>query len=77
MGEYFLVIIMCIAGACQSIHSDEPYTSYEACYQQSKITAEVFNKQYPSSQGQIFCLDKDQYKLYLNTTEEKIIGTES
>ena len=50
---------------------------YDACYQQSQITAEVFNKQYPSSEGQIFCLDKDQYKLYLNSTEEKIIGTES
>lgn len=77
MGEYFLVIIMCIAGACQSIHSGEAHIGYDACYQQSQITAEVFNKQYPSSEGQIFCLDKDQYKLYLNSTEEKIIGTES
>ena len=77
MGEYFLVIIMCIAGTCSSIHTGEAHKGYDSCYQQSTITAEVFNKQYPSSEGQIFCLDKEQYKLYINSTEEKIIGTES
>ena len=65
-----MVIIMCMAGACQSIYQEAPFSSYEECKVESQKTAQIFNRQYPSSQGEIYCFDKEQFNIYLNTAEE-------
>ena len=71
MGEYFLVIVFCIMGECTSIDGQTPYPDYETCFKVSEETAVLFQRQYPNSKGQIYCLTEDEYKEYINTTEPK------
>lgn len=71
MGEYFLVIVFCIMGECTSIDPQTPYPDYDTCQLVSEETAVLFQRQYPNSKGQIYCLSEDEYKEYINTTEPK------
>jgi hypothetical protein len=71
MGEYFLVIVFCIMGECTSIDPQTPYPDYNTCQEVSEETAVLFQRQYPNSKGQIYCLSEDEYKEYINTTEPK------
>jgi len=71
MGEFFLVIMMCIAGECTSLHDENSYKSYDDCYNKSVIVAKEMNEAYPQSSGQCFCLTPEQYKEYLNSTTEQ------
>jgi len=79
MGEFFLVIMMCIGTACQTIHNEVPFETYDSCYQTSVVVASEYNKKYTNSRGQCYCLTKDQYETYLNNTTEQdrsILGDE-
>ena len=65
MGEYFLVIVFCMFGECQNLDSPKAFASYGECHEQAQSTAMIMNRQYPNSTGEIYCLDEEQYKLYL------------
>lgn len=71
MGDFFLVIVMCIGGACQTMHDEHPHKSYDDCYQKSVVVAQEFKQIYPNTSGQCYCLTEEQYKVYLNSTEEQ------
>jgi hypothetical protein len=71
MGEYFLVIIFCMFGECQNLDSPKAFASYGECHEQAQATAMLFNKQYPNSTGEIYCLTEDEYNKYIDTTEPK------
>ena len=49
MGDFFLVIVMCIGGACQTMHDEHPHKSYDDCYQKSVVVAQEFKQIYPNS----------------------------
>ena len=65
MGEYFLVIVFCMFGECQNLDSPKPFASYGECHEQAQATAMMMNRQYTNSTGEIYCLDEEQYNLYL------------
>ena len=65
MGEYFLVIVFCMFVECQNLDSPKPFASYGECHEQAQATAMMMNRQYPNSTGEIYCLDEEQYNLYL------------
>jgi len=70
---------MCIGTACQTIHNEVPFETYDNCYQQSVVISQEYNKKYPTSVGQCYCLTKEQYETYLNNTTEQdrsILGEE-
>ena len=65
-----MVILFCLMGECQTIYQEQGYETYQSCLVEAKKTSQLFHRQYPNSQGEIYCLDQEQFNNYLNSTEE-------
>ena len=70
MGEYFMVILFCLMGECQTIYQEKGFETYQGCLEESAKTSQLFHMKFPNSQGEIYCLNQEQFNNYLNSTEE-------
>lgn len=63
--KFLMVIVICIAGMeCQSIFEQHEYNSKEHCVNESQYVSQYMQEVFPNSNGQIFCLSREEFDAY-------------
>ena len=63
--KFLMVMIICFAeDACTAIFDTTKFDSYNQCMLQAMPASEFMRDAYPSSAGEIHCLNEDEYSQY-------------
>ena len=59
--NYFLVVVMCMVGECQSFWQDMTYVSKTECQASAGQVVEYLSGQFPTSDGEVYCLTEAEF----------------
>jgi hypothetical protein len=59
-----MVIIICFGANCQAVWDKQQYPTVNDCLAASGPVKEYMIQVYPTSAGQIYCMDEQQFKNY-------------
>tara|TARA_B100000686_G_scaffold343503_1_gene424468 strand:- start:4312 stop:4554 length:243 start_codon:yes stop_codon:yes gene_type:complete len=59
-----MVIIICFGANCQSIWEEHWYTTLEDCLQQTPAVKEYMMNTFPTSAGEIYCMNEQEFGKY-------------
>jgi len=62
--NFIMVIIICFGANCQAIWDKQQYSTINDCLVASGPVKEYMMQVYPTSAGQIYCMDEQQFKNY-------------
>jgi len=62
--KFIMVIIICFGANCQTIWDKQLYSTVDDCLAASGPVKEYMIQVYPTSAGQIYCMDEQQFKNY-------------
>ena len=71
--NYFLVVIMCIGMECSTAWNPTPYDSEFECEINAKQTVRQLSTTFPDSDGEVYCLTKDEWHTWKNAIESGVI----
>ena len=69
MEKIFMVIIMCIYGECQGMWQQTTYNTMDECLTAVPPVKEYFMEVYPQSDGQIYCMDQENFNEWRESLE--------
>jgi len=62
--NFIMVIIICFGANCQAVWDKQQYPTVNDCLAASGPVKEYMIQVYPTSAGQIYCMDEQQFKNY-------------
>ena len=62
--NFIMVIIICFGANCQAVWDKQQYPTVNDCLAASGPVKEYMMQVYPTSAGQIYCMDEQQFKNY-------------
>ena len=62
--KFIMVLIICFGADCRSVYENFAYETYEQCVQEAVGVSQFMQQQFPTSSGQVFCWDKEQFELF-------------
>ena len=70
MEKFFMIIIICFNQVCQSMWQNTTYSTMDECLAASPPVKEYFMDTYPESNGQIYCLEEENFKKWQKQIED-------
>lgn len=65
-----MVVIICFsADVCERMYDQEMYNTADECITSSEVVAEYMKNSFPTTAGQIFCLDEENFENYRKQLE--------
>ena len=65
-----MVVIICFsADVCERMYDQEMYNTADECITSSEVVAEYMKNSFPTTAGQIFCLDEENIENYRKQLE--------
>ena len=71
--NYFLVVIICIGMDCSTAWNPTPYESQFECEISAKDTVQELSTTFPDSDGEVYCLTKDEYNAWKQAIDSGVI----
>ena len=62
--KFIMVVIICFGVDCQAIFEQTFYDTREQCLQVAMETTAYMKDAYPTSSGEIYCLNEEEFRLY-------------
>jgi len=66
--KFILVILFCMGQDCQVLIG-ERFETYENCMVASKMTVDMMMEQFPTSNGEIHCMDQKSFNEFMNVQQ--------
>lgn len=68
--KWIMVVIICFsADVCERMYDQEMYNTADECITSSEVVAEYMKNSFPTTAGQIFCLDEENFENYRKQLE--------
>ncbi len=69
MEKFFMIIILCINGECNGMWQNTTYSIIDDCLSAAPAVKEYFMSTYPQSNGQIYCLQEEEFNKWKKQLE--------
>ena len=66
--KFILVILFCMGQYCQVLIG-ERFETYENCLVASKMTVDMMMEQFPTSNGEIHCMDQKSFNEFMGVQQ--------
>ena len=68
--KFIMVIIICFGANCQTIWDKQLYSTVDDCLAASGPVKEYMMQVYPTSAGQIYCMNEEEFTKYKKNLED-------
>ena len=73
--KFIMVIIICFGANCQTIWDKQLYSTVDDCLAASGPVKEYMMQVYPTSAGQIYCMNEEEFSKYKKNVEDGALNT--
>ena len=68
--KFIMVIIICFGANCQSLWDKQEYSTVDDCLAASGPDREYMMQVYPTSTGQIYCMNEEEFANYYKQLQD-------
>lgn len=69
--KWIMIVMICWGTECQTMYEQYLYEKESDCLTEAAIVSDYAQMTYPGTTGQIYCLNEDEFKIWVDSQAPK------